>query len=291
MIVGTSIGALVGGADASGLGPYTLKKRVEEFLESATYRESALRTIREIQASKKLTLAQKIQAFFKDQFFLAQAMFRAGMLHNEDFQAMIDFFLPDIQIEETRVDFRAVATDLVSGEAVVFSRGSLRKAVMASCAVPGAVAPLLDNEMVLTDGGVAHMVPTMEARQEGADYVVAVSVIGDLHSEETFSSAMDVYVRAANITSFHLEKSLLEKADVVIRPKVGDLHWTDFGAAKDLVEAGAIATLDKINILRREVPLLKRWKGTKNSTGAPMEAKVEDTAHPETPSEKREHSF
>jgi len=260
LIVGTSIGALVGGAYASGLGPYQLEKKTEEFLKSSTFQESALRAIREIQASRKLGLAQKIQAFFKNRLFLAQAMFKAGILQGEDFEAMIEFFLPDINIEETRLPFRAVASDLVTGEAVVISGGSLRRAVMASCAVPGAVPPMADGGMLLTDGGVTHLVPTVEARQEGAEFVVAVSVIGDLYSKEEISSAMDIYVRATNITSFHLEKCLLEEADVVIRPDVGNLHWTDFTAAKHLASEGEKATTEKVHLIRKALPLSGRWR-------------------------------
>ncbi len=259
VLVGTSIGAVVAGAYASGLGTYDLEKRTEEFFESPIFRNSALKSIKEIQASKRLSFTQKIQAFFRNRLFLAQAMFRSGMLQSEDFQAMIDFFLPEIQIEDTAVPFRAVATDLVSGEGVVISRGSLRKAVMASCAVPGAVAPLERDGMLLSDGGIINMVPTVAAREEGADFVVAVSVNCDIGSDDDFSSAMDVYVRAANIMGFHLEKSWLREADVVIRPQVGNLHWTDFALAGDLVLEGERVTREKLHLLRKAQPFKKRW--------------------------------
>ncbi len=73
-------------------------------------------------------------------------MFKPGILSTEDFQATIDFFIPDILFEETRIPFRAVATGLVSGEQITFAEGSLRLAVTASCAVPGAVEPLKDGK-------------------------------------------------------------------------------------------------------------------------------------------------
>ena len=259
IIAGTSVGALVGAAYSSGLAPRELEEMTEAFLDSSIFQNSALKSIKEIQGTKKLSFTQKIQGFFKNQILLIQAMFKAGILQSEDFQAMIDYFLPDIRIEDTEVPFRAVATDLVSGQTLVMSQGSLRKAVMASCAVPGAVPPLIEGGMLLSDGGIINMVPAPVVREEGADFVVAVSVNGDINPGENLKSVMDIYVRANEIMSFHLENLKLENADVLIRPDVGDLHWTDFILSKDLIKEGEKATQEKLHDLRKALPLVKRW--------------------------------
>ncbi len=258
IITGTSIGALVGACYASGLDSFDLERRVDEFLNTPDFQDSAFKKIREIQKSKKLSFTQKVQAFFKNQFILTYAMFRAGILQYEDFQAMVDFFVPDIKIEQCKVPFRAVAAELASGEAVVLSQGSLRKAVMASCAVPAAVPPVEMDGRLLCDGGIVHLVPTTVARDEGAEFVVAVSVNPNISSSEEFWSAMDIYVRSTEIMCYHLEKCRLEKADVVIHPRVGDLHWTDFTQARDLVEFGVIATEQKIGEIRKGLSITKR---------------------------------
>ncbi|MBW2022915.1 MAG: patatin-like phospholipase family protein, partial [Deltaproteobacteria bacterium] len=238
IIVGTSIGALVGACYACGFDSFDLERRVDDFLNTPDFQNSAFKNIKEIQKSKKLSFTQKIQAFFKNQFILTYAMFRAGILQYEDFQAMVDFFVPDVRIEDCNPPFRAVAADIASGQAVVLSRGPLRKAVMASCAVPAAVPPVDFDGRLLCDGGVVHLVPTTVARDEGAEFVVAVSVNSDIRSSDEFYSAMDIYVRSTEIMCYHLEKCRLEKADVVIHPEVGDLHWTDFTLASDLIEFG-----------------------------------------------------
>ena len=258
VIAGTSIGALVGACYASGLDSFDLERRVDEFLNTPDFQNSAFKKIKEIQKSKKLSFTQKVQAFFKNQFILTYAMFRAGILQYEDFQAMVDFFVPDIRIEECKLPFRAVAADLASGQAVVLSQGSLRKAVMASCAVPAAVPPMELDGRLLCDGGIVHLVPTTVARDEGAEFVVAVSVNSNISSSEEFWSAMDIYVRSTVIMGYHLEKCRLEKADVVIHPEVGDLHWTDFTKARDLVEFGIMAAEQKIGDIRKALPLVRR---------------------------------
>jgi NTE family protein len=267
ILVGSSIGALVGGAFASGLGTYEMERRVEEFLASPIYQDSALKSVRAIEdADNKLSLTQKIQAFFKNRLLLAQAMFKPGMLEGEDFQAMIDFFLPDIEVQNTLIPFRAVATDLISGEPIIISQGSLRKAVMASCAYPGAVPPRLNNGMLLCDGGIVYLVPTQVARAGGAKFVVAVSVNRGIASVEKLSSAVDVYVRATNIGLFHVEQRLLKEADVVISPHVGNLHWTDFGRAADLILEGERAAREKLRDIRKGLPFIKRWFPSRLST-------------------------
>jgi len=259
LIVGTSIGALVGAAYAIGQNTQEMEKRLEEFLNSPTFQESALKDLKNIQDNKKSSFTGKIHAFVRNRVLLAQSLFRLGMLGSEEFQAMIDFFVPDIQIQDTQIPYRAVATDLVSGQSVVLSEGPLRRAVMASCAVPGAVPPVEVNGMLLSDGGSINVVPTMVAREEGAGFVVAVSVRGDIHSDDEFGSAADICFRTSDIMGFHFETYMLDKADLVIHPRVGSLHWTEFALARDLVREGERAAREKRHLLRKTLPISRRW--------------------------------
>jgi NTE family protein len=170
LIVGSSMGALIGGAYASGQDTYELEAKLEGFLKSPLFQDSALKSIRDIQRHDRSSLPHKFTTFFRDSISLTHAIFRQGLLQEEKFQEMINYFLPDIQFQETRILFRAVATDLVSGHLVTLSHGSLRKGVMASCAVPGTVPPQMVGEKLLADGGIICMVPTDIVRKEGADF-------------------------------------------------------------------------------------------------------------------------
>jgi len=257
LIVGTSIGALVGGAYVSGLNPAGLQKKAEEYLNSSEFRSSTIKAFEGAHVKEEAGLAQKIQTYLRNHFYMIQAMFKPGILSNEDFQATIDYFIPDIQIEETRIPFRTVATDLVSGEEVIFSKGSLRQAVMASCAVPGAIAPLQEGERLLSDGGTICRVPSAVARQEGADIVIAVVVDRGIGSEE-LRSVVDVYLRVNEIMGERLKQYELAEADVVILPVVGDLHWSSFSQAMNLIDEGEKAAREKLDDLRRLIPGIKK---------------------------------
>jgi NTE family protein len=258
LIAGTSIGALVGGAYASGINPDELQKKVEEYLNSTEFRSSAIKAFETAHAKGEVSLTQKIQTYLRNHFYLIQAMFKPGILSNEDFQTTIDYFIPDIQVEETRIPFRAVATDLVSGEQITFSKGSLRQAVMASCAVPGAIAPLKEGERLLSDGGIICRVPSLVVRQEGTDIVIAVVVDRGISSEEP-RTVVDVYLRVSEIMGERLKQYDLVAADVVILPEVGDLHWSSFSQAMNLIDEGEKAAREKLDDIRRLMPGIKNW--------------------------------
>ena len=258
LIVGTSIGALVGGAYASGISPDELRKRVDAYLNSTEFQSSAMKAFETARAKGELGLTGRIQSYLRNTFYLIQAMFKPGILSNENFQTTIDYFIPDIQIQETRIPFRAVATDLVSGEEIIFSHGPLRQAVMASCAVPGAIAPLKEGERLLSDGGIICLVPSSVARQEGADIVISVAVDRYIGSEE-LRNVVDVYYRVIEIMGEKLKNYELAEADVVILPEVADLHWSNFSQAMDLIDNGEKAAREKLDDIRNAMPGVKKW--------------------------------
>jgi NTE family protein len=262
LIVGTSIGALVGGAYASGISPGELQKRVDAYLDSPEFQSSAMRAFETAHAKEGLGLTEKIQTYLRSTFYLIQAVFKPGILPDEYFQTTINYFIPDIQIEETRIPFRAVATDLVSGKEITFSKGPLRQAVMASCAVPGAIAPLRKGERLLSDGGIVCLVPSSVARQEGADIVIAVAVDRGIPPEE-LRNVVDVYQRVNEIMGEKLKNYELANADVVILPEVGDLHWSSFSEAINLIDEGEKAAREKLDEIRNVMPSLKNWLRSK----------------------------
>lgn len=260
ILVGTSIGALVGGAHAAGMSPDAIEKRVEEYLESPEFQSSAIKAFEEAHDREgEEGLTQKIQNYFRNRFYMVQALLKPGILSNEDFKDTIDYFIPDIQIEDTQIPFRAVATDLVSGKQIVFSNGSLRQAVVTSCAVPGAVEPFKEGDMLLSDGGIICLVPISVARKEGADIVVAVGVDRDICSGEALNNVIDIYYRASEIMSHELEDYELMDADILIQPKVGNLHWSNFSQAKHLIQEGERAAMEKLPLIRNALPVTRKW--------------------------------
>ncbi|PKN17583.1 MAG: hypothetical protein CVU71_16095 [Deltaproteobacteria bacterium HGW-Deltaproteobacteria-6] len=259
LIVGTSAGALIGGAYAVGMTPREITAKVDAYLTSAEFEESAIKSIGMSFSPGPKSFLQKAQIFARNQYYLVRALFKPSILPAEDFQALINHLLPDIDIRDTRILFRAVSTDLITGKQIVLDEGPLRQAVLASSSVPGACEPIRLGEWLLADGGVTSLVPVHAARTAGADVVIAVMVDRDLPAGAGIETAKDVLYRAGEITANALEAAELQNADVVIRPAVGDLHWTDFSRSKDLVGIGENAARGALETINASLPLSRRF--------------------------------
>ncbi|MHB8137312.1 MAG: patatin-like phospholipase family protein [Smithellaceae bacterium] len=259
LIVGTSAGALIGGAYASGMSIREITAKVDGYLRSSEYKNSAIKTIGATFSSGQKNFFQKTQIFIRNRYYLVRALFSPSILPSEDFQSLINYLLPDMDIRNTRIPFRAVTTDLITGKQVVLTEGPLRQAVLASSSVPGAIEPTRLGEWLLADGGVTSLVPVHAARQAGADVVIAVMVDRDLPTDTGIETAKDVLYRAGEITANALEAAELQNADVIIRPAVGDLHWADFSRSDHLIRIGEEATRESLGKINSSLPLSRRF--------------------------------
>lgn len=258
LIAGTSAGALIGAAYASGSSVQEIRRKVDAYIQSPEFQASTLREIGLTMNPGEQTFWEKTLKAFRQKYYLLTAFVKPAILPPRDFEDLIQYFIPDIDIRDTKIPFYAVATDLITGNQVVISEGSLRQAVLASCAVPGAVDPVRLGNWLLADGGITSCVPVFTAREAGADAVIAVVVDGEKKISGEFDTAQEIVYRAGDITSDKLQQVELKQADVVIRPRIGDLHWCDFTRAKDLVEEGETAARLALCQIREAMPVYKR---------------------------------
>lgn len=258
LIVGTSAGALIGGAYASGQSPREIQNKIDIYLRSPEFQDSTLRSIGLTFSPQEKNFFKKTQNFIMNRYWIVRAFFEPSMLPSDDFQSLINFFLPDIDVRQTKIPFFAVSTDLITGRKIVFSDGSLRQAVLASCSVPGAVAPVRHGDWILADGSITSVVPVHAAREAGADIVFAVVVDRNSPASLNIKTGKDVLYRAGEIASDTLEAAELKDADVIIHPQVGDLHWMDFKRAGDLIKKGEEATRESLVKINACLPLYRR---------------------------------
>jgi NTE family protein len=259
IIVGTSVGSIVGGALASGMTVEEIEERAYSFLESDLYAASELKAMGDAESGAEQRLSSRIQNYFKTKIRLASSLYKPGILPLEDMEDCINYFIPDIKIEETAIPFRAVATDLKSGEYIILKVGSLRRALLASSAVPGAFPPVEINGRHLSDGGIICTVPVGCTLKEGADRVIAIAIDRDIILSSELHTAVDIYVRAGEIQGFYLEENDLKGADIVIRTKLGGIHWTDFSQSRELISLGEEAAIDSLPEIRRLARSVTRW--------------------------------
>lgn len=139
------------------------------------------------------------------------------------------------------IPFRAVATDIVTGQKHVFADGDLAVAIRASMSVPGAFAPVKVGERLLVDGGLAENVPVSEVRALGARRMIVVDVGSPLLGEDGLTSPAAVLNQA--VTALMAEKTArdldtLGAGDVLLRPELGDITSGQFNRAAEAVAAG-----------------------------------------------------
>lgn len=207
-IAGTSAGALVGGALASGMS----LSEIEEIGRSLRWRDVGRMT-----------------------------MSRLGIQSNARLEEYLRQHLPVTRFEELTIPFAAVATDLRTGEAVVMrDNGDVPFAIRASCAIPGWYIPVIDEfGRQLIDGGLVANIPSAVARSLGADIVIAVDVNAEgARFLGPTQSVISVLLQSMLLVQRTASLYQLEKADLVVRPRVGHIRWDEMSRAPELISAG-----------------------------------------------------
>jgi NTE family protein len=217
-IAGTSAGSLVGGGIASGLDVETL-----------------------------LELSEKISWFKLGKLTLS--MF--GLQNNEPLAKFIKETYPIEKIEDLQIPFSAVATDLDTGEAVIFNQGDLSFAIRASCCIPVIYTPIQDGDRRLVDGGVAEIVPCETVKKMGADLIIAVDVNAHVPKIiENPNNALSVMLQTGFLAIKGLTKSNLQFADVAIQPNLSGFRPDEIGKAREMFEIGRQTALEKLNEIK-----------------------------------------
>lgn len=255
VVTGTSIGAIIGGMYAAGRDLELLKKKVHDYLESDLFKKAKFDFLKEKDREEGEGIFYKFSTFVRKSIFYTISITKKSFISDETFHGNLAYLLDDIDIEDMEIPYAAVSVDLRSGSEVVHERGSLRKAVAASCALPGIIAPVEMNGRTLIDGGWIDAVPVGPAKRLGADVVIGVEVGGTVNEYEELKNGLDVVFRSDTLARHALAKEKLKDADCVIVPDVGDIHWADFNRVDDIIEKGReIAALhcDEIKRLTRK---------------------------------------
>jgi NTE family protein len=193
---------------------------------------------------------------------------RLGLASNQRLGDLIGRVFESRQFEQLRIPLAVVATDLTSGEPVVFTQGNLVDAIRASCAFPGLFEPVMIGTRCLADGGLVAPVPTRAARDLGATSVVGISVgMQDGHRGAP-SNIFQVVSRAVSAAQKHQLEIWERHADLVLRPDVQSLAWDDFDRADEAIQAGAATA-------RRALPRIEKLLGQNNDAALALEARLE----------------
>ena len=199
----------------------------------------------------------------KDIFPLGEILKRkdGALFRGDSVFRLLDKNFGNIKIEDCKIPFSAIATDVKNGDEVVISKGKVSDAIRASSALPAVFSPVEIDKRLLLAGGNSNPVPADVVRKMGADYVIAVDVSSKwITSPDEALNVKDVFEMMSNTLSvieYQLAKNILKKADVVLRPPVLSFGWLQFGRAEDIIRIGREEAELRLKDIRKGVGLKK----------------------------------
>ncbi|WP_240766499.1 patatin-like phospholipase family protein [Paraburkholderia flava] len=253
-IAATSMGAVVGGLYASGMTAKEMQDRLAsvnlaDIAFDVTARSDLPQSRRE---DERLYVNSLSFGFGKNGFRLP-----AGLVQGNRLQALLQDWTAAVptnqSFDQLPIPYRAIATDLRTGQQVTLEQGSLPLAIRASMALPGLFAPADVNGRTLVDGGLVSNLPIETAHDMGANVVIAVDIGSPLRPLDALASPADVAQQMIGILihqNVALQRKQLGPQDVLIEPQLGALSFTDFANAKQAIAAGEAAA-------RAALPALK----------------------------------
>jgi NTE family protein len=227
IVVGTSAGSVVGALYAAGNNASTLQKMAYDMDESAI-------------SDWALPLFSK----------------SSGVLKGEALQAYVNKAVNHRTIEKLKIPFGAVASDLKTGQPILFQRGNTGMAVRASSAVPGVFQPVTISGHTYVDGGLVAPVPVRFAREMGAEFIIAVNISTQAEAQAT-NSSLEVIMQTFSIMGQRINQLELRDADVVIQPPLGKMASNDFNNRAVAMQAGERATMAVMAQLKQKLKALR----------------------------------
>ncbi|WP_312388333.1 patatin-like phospholipase family protein [Pseudomonas sp.] len=242
-IAGTSMGAVIGGLYASGYSVEELEKLAttldwQQALSDAPPRKDV--PFRRKQDDRDFLVKQKLS--FRDDGSLGLPL---GVIQGQNLALLLESKLAHTadtrDFDKLPIPFRAVATDIASGEKVVFRRGHLPQVIRASMSIPAVFAPVEMDGRLLVDGGMVDNIPLDVAREMGVDLAIVVDIGTPLRDRKQLNTVVDVLNQSITLmTRRNSEEQLanLHRDDILIQPPLAAFGVTDFGRTAEMIEAG-----------------------------------------------------
>ena len=218
-IAGTSVGSVIGAAYASGISARELEE-----------------------------IASLVR--FKD--FSRWTFSRFGLFSNDKMSVFLHKVLRCRTFEELRIPLAIAATDIITGQPEIFTKGELVDPVRASCAYPGMFQPVKIDGRLFVDGLLAHAVPAMPLRDMGAERVISVYLAAHWVKKGGPRHVFDVIGQCFSIAQEHMCGPWKAASDVLVQPDIGEFGYDDFVRAPDLIRAGEVAA-------RAALPEIRAW--------------------------------
>lgn len=271
-ICGTSMGALVGASYALLRNADQVIEHFKSHMHSTHYNQTLYTKIRAAMGDED-DPAGKWATWMRQGPLMLRSMARGSIAEFEEYSHEIAGLIPNAAFTATKIPFFAVAVDLLNAREVVFNRGSLRAAVMASSAIPGVFPTIRARETLYVDGGWMNKVPVSPLIAQGAVRTLAIDVIEPQFSEFNPRRGLSVAKRADQVGLNRLMELQAKDASIMWKPPLDALHPFAFEDVDKAVTLGyeyAMGEMQAVHTLMKPEPrkpwprriaekLLRRW--------------------------------
>ena len=244
LITGTSIGAIVGAMYAQNPSAVRIEEKFREFIQNSIFKKSGLEYLHNHHMPE--SWFSHVAEYLRERLVISIATHRHSAVGIERLNSTVAYLIEDGLIEHTKIPFAAVASDLSEGTDVVLSTGSIRDAVAASAALSGFLPPVDINGRLLVDGAATSPLPIRANKKLGAKKVIAIDVSQDLDTNPDLDHIIDFVLRSYSITAHRYHDEMVRETDVLLRPEVGHVHWSEFEEIDLLIAEGERAAEKKL---------------------------------------------
>jgi NTE family protein len=253
-IAGTSMGAIIGGLYAAGMTPQQLEELIATLNWAEVFQDT---TQREDLSYRRKQDDVDFPVDFELGLNQGRLQLPMGLIQGQKLSPLLRELTLDVahisNFDDLPTPFRAVASDIETGESVVLSQGDLTLAMRASMAAPGIFAPVIVDDKMLVDGGLVGNLPIDTIKEMGVDIIIAVDVEFPLYTRDELDSAVGITGQVLTILinkETQRQLAALDDKDILLRPKLGNFGSTSFAQITEAVQPGADAAVAEYMRLR-----------------------------------------
>ena len=251
VIAGTSAGSTLGAMYAATLDPNWIENRFREFMVDESFKKFNSGEL--LDGRNQETMLNKVTSKVKQHYMVILGLNKSYVTGREILQKAVDYLIPVETFEKLQIPLKVLVTDIQSGEDVIHESGNLKEAIIQSSSIPGFFEPTQQGERILVDGGVTAPIPVYLLKKL-TKVVMAVDITNYSVTPLNNPNMIEIVRRSDIITGLRLKKRISQDADILIRPNVFGLHWSEFGRFDDLIKCGKDAANKELESLRRSPP-------------------------------------
>ena len=247
-IAGVSAGAVVGAMYAYSMDGRWIEEQFRKVMSSTKFDKMTSKRI--LEYSRPYSLFGKLKKIFIDHIVAILSLHKSSIIDNKELKNMLEFIIPARTFKELQIPIKVVSTDISNGHNIIMENGDLIDALLRSCAIPGVMAPIIDGNKLIVDGGVGMPLP-VPILKDKCDIIIAVDIGIYTFKRMKKINARNIKIRSDIITSNKLKERYANEADIIIRPETEGLHWSRFDSSDILFENGKKATKLSLPLLSK----------------------------------------